>query len=248
MNSGKRLAGWLSATLLGAFAIAGAPCLFGGGGDEGVDILPFDGGDPTPPPGSPGDSFDVGCVRVEHVPGLTIDGNADWRHSGVLVGSDALGDPGSSFGGSVGDSSAPAAEVVAKGKKHLSFGEIARRIHVDGRFDIRDLDAFDRRSITLVGHVNVPALAVLIVGVRGTHTGSIAQSFSRIDQVRLLPIGNGMVSLGELRRQAREHLHGSGLDVAIGLLVPQPARAIQAWAAFNVDDMLEVHDVETSGR
>src|SRR6185369_9833500 len=43
MKSRKRFASWLSATLIGTLAVAAAPLLFGGGGDEGVDILPLKG-------------------------------------------------------------------------------------------------------------------------------------------------------------------------------------------------------------
>ncbi len=262
MNSRKRSAKWLSATLIGTLAITSAPLLFGGGGDEGVDILPLKGTMGLEgatrnfgPSGSPGSSvtIDVGCVRVDVVPHLVMDELGNVRHSGVLVGASGQGGAvggGSGFtgGGSAPLVGQPVVELLPKGGRHLSFARPGGLVHVDGRFEMTDYDADSTQLLPLIGHWNEKAIAVVIIGVRGTHAGGIPASFTSVDKVLMTVCSSGFVDLRALRDQAIAQGAGTGRDVAIGLLTGNAAHLVQSWAAFNVDDATAVYDVDAKGQ
>jgi hypothetical protein len=264
MNSRKRIASWLSATLIGALAIAVAPRLFGGGGDEGVDILPFmgklelmDSRSNFGPSGAPGTiaTLDVGCVRVDLVSGLTMDNLGNARHSGVLVGQGSMGGSimgsGSSASGGTGGaflSNQPVVELLPKGGRHLSFARPGGLVHVDGRFEMTDYEATDPRPLPLIGHWNEKAIVVVVIGVRGTHLGAIPSSFTTVDKIMMSVSYSGFVNLRTIRAQAIAQGAGSGRDIAVGLLVGNATNLVQSWAAFNVDDAAAVYDVDAKGR
>jgi hypothetical protein len=246
MNSQKRFAGWLTAALIGAAAVATTPLLFGGGGDEGVDILPFAGGLPsgTELPPKPA----LGYITVEKTTRLSYDDRADWKSTGILFAPHKLSDV---FIGHMGHEpwgGMTSIDVVAKGTQHLSFGRIAGFVHMDGRYEMTDLDPNDRETLTLVGHWYEPALSIVIVGVRGSHTGSIANSFVQIDRVEASPLANGLVDLKAFRQQSIVGLRGTGRDVAIGIVLSGSSdNVVSSWAAFNVDDSAALYDVENHG-
>jgi hypothetical protein len=254
MNTRKSTASWLAATLIAAVAVAAAPHLFGGGGDEGVDILPLMGtaklASPTPPPPpSSVTTLDVGCVRVHLVPGFTMDELADWRRSGVLVGPQDFGQTAGAGGAFSGlqTGNRPEAEVFPAGKKHLSFARLDSDVHVDGKFELIDVDPSDGHPVTLVGRVGTQSMAVLLIGERGTHLGPIPSSFTRIDRVVVGAAMNGIIDLREVRERLVHRLAGTAVDVAVGIIVPDPAGAVNAWAAFNVDDQYAVFDIDAKG-
>jgi hypothetical protein len=245
MKSQKHFAGWLTAALIGAAAVAMAPHLFGGGGDEGVDILPFaggSGGGTTPP------KPQLGYITLEKTAGLSYDKNAVWQNSGVLFSPHRLTDV---FVGHMGQEPFPgmtSIDVVAKGTQHLSFGSIGNLVHLDGRYEMTDVDPLDRETLTLVGHWYMPAVQAVIIGVRGTHIGPIPASFTQIDSITASPLQTGMVDLKLFRQQSVLALGGSRRDVAIGILLPGPFDSVIAsWAAFNVDDTAAVYDVQNNG-
>jgi hypothetical protein len=264
MNSRKRIASWLSATLIGTVAIAVAPRLFGGGGDEGVDILPLmgklelmDSRTNFGPGGAPGSisTLDVGCVRVDLVSGLTMDDLGNARHSGVLVGQGSMGGAimGSGGGASGGTGGAvltnqPIVEVLPKGGRHLSFARPGGLVHVDGRFEMTDYGPTDPRPLPLIGHWNEKAIVVVVIGVRGTHVGAISSSFTTVDKVLMSVSYSGFVNLRTIRAQAIAQGAGTGRDIAVGLLVGNATNLVQSWAAFNVDDAAAVYDVDAKGR
>lgn len=262
MNSRKRIASWLSATLIGTLAVASAPRLFGGGGEEGVDILPLKGKMELEssrnfgPGGAPGGgaTVDVGCVRVDLVSGLTMDDLGNARHSGVMVGQGALGGSFAGGGGTTlgGAGSAiltgqPAVEILAKGGRHLSFARPGGLVHVDGRFEMTDYKPNDTMPLPLIGHWHEKAIVVVMIGVRGTHAGAIPASFTSVDKVLLSVTYNGLVDLRRVRAQAIAQGAGTGRDVAVGLLVGNTTHLVQSWAAFNVDDATAVYDVDAKG-
>jgi hypothetical protein len=260
MNSRKRFASWLSATLIGALAIAAAPRLFGGGGEEGVDILPLNGemtlltqrdfGSSGAPGGVA--TIDVGCVRVDLVSNLTMDDLGDPRHSGVLVGPGSLGGAGAGTGGAMLGGGAiltgqPTVEVLAKGGRHLSFARPGGLVHVDGRFEMTDYKSTDTQPLALIGHWHEKAIVVVMIGVRGTHAGPIPASFTSVDKVMMSVSYTGFVDLRQVRAQAIVQGAGTGRDVAVGLLVGNATNLVQSWAAFNVDDASAVYDVDAKG-
>jgi hypothetical protein len=260
MNSRKRFASWLSATLIGALAITAAPRLFGGGGDEGVDILPLKGEMTLQTrnfgsSGAPGGvaTIDVGCVRVDLVTGLTMDDLGDPRHSGVMVGAGFLGGGSTGPGGAtLGGSGAlligqPTVEVLAKGGRHLSFARPGGLVHVDGRFEMIDYKSSDTQPLALIGHWHEKAIVVVMIGVRGTHVGPIPASFTTVDKVMLSVNYTGFVDLRLVRAQAIAQGAGTGRDVAVGLLVGNATNLVQSWAAFNVDDASAVYDIDAKG-
>jgi hypothetical protein len=246
MNSQKRIAGWVTAALIGAAAVATAPHLFGGGGDEGVDILPFSGGAPSGAGVPPKPA--LGYITVEKTPNLSYDAKADWHNAGVLFAPHQLSDV---FVGHMGHepwAGMTSIDVVAKGTQHLSFARMAGFVHLDGRYEMTDLDPNDGETLTLVGHWYQPALSVVIVGIRGTHTGKIANSFTQIDHLDAAPLVNGIVDLKLFREQAVQGLRGSGRDVAIGIILPGPSNnLVESWAAFNVNDSAQLYDIENHG-
>lgn len=246
MKSQKHFAGWLTAALIGAAAVATAPHLFGGGGDEGVDILPFAGGGGIGPGIPPKPAF--GYITVEKTANFTYDQNADWHRSGVLVAPHKLSDV---FIGHLGHEPYPgltSLDVLPKGTEHISFAGVASFVHMDGRYEMTDLDPNDIETLTLVGHWYQPAIEVIIVGVRGTHLGSIPSSFVEFDRVTAGVLQDGKVDLKRLRQQSKLSLGGTGRDVAVGVLVPgSGGYTISAWAAFNVDDSAAVYDVQSDG-
>jgi hypothetical protein len=137
---------------------------------------------------------------------------------------------------------------VAKGTKHLSFGKTANFVHLDGRFEMTDLDPHDRESLTLVGHWYMPGIAIVIVGVRGSHEGPISNSFVQIDRISASPVANGLIDLKSFREQAVLTLGGTNRDVAIGIMLPGLANNMAAaWAAFNVNDSAALYDVQSNG-
>jgi len=245
MKSQKHFAGWLTAALIGAAAVATAPHLFGGGGDEGVDILPFAGG---PGGGTLPPKPQLGYITLEKSAGLSYDKNANWQNSGVVFSPHRLTDV---FVGHIGQEPFPgltSIDIVAKGTQHLSFGAIGNLVHLDGRYEMTDVDPFDRETLTLVGHWYVPAVQTVIIGVRGTHTGPIPNSFIQIDSMTAAPLQSGMVDLKLFRQQSVLALGGSHRDVAIGILLPGPYdNVIASWAAFNVDDSAAVYDIQNHG-
>ena len=233
MNSRKRIASWLSATLIGTLAIAAAPRLFGGGGDEGVDILPLKGEMTLQSQrsfgssGAPGNgaTIDVGCVRVDLVSGLTMDNLGNARRSGVMVGPGSMGGTFAGTGRTtLGGGSAiltgqPTVEVLAKGQRHLSFARPGGLVHVDGRFEMTDFKPNDTQPLPLIGHWHEKAIVVVMIGVRGTHAGPIPASFTSIDKVIMQVSYTGFVDLRRVRAQAIAQGAGTGRDVAVGLLV-----------------------------
>ncbi|HET6164595.1 MAG TPA: hypothetical protein VFG37_13060 [Planctomycetota bacterium] len=260
MKSRKRFASWLSATLIGTLAVAAAPLLFGGGGDEGVDILPLKGELTLQSTrsfgasGAPGGiaTVDVGCVRVDLVSGLVMDDLGNPRHSGVMVGQGSLGGTGGTTlgGGGVGGAiltGQPTVEVLAKGGRHLSFARPGGLVHVDGRFEMTDYKANDTQPLPLIGHWHEKAIVVVMIGVRSTHVGAIPASFSSVDKVMMSVSYTGFVDLRQVRAQAIAQGAGTGRDVAVGLLVGNTSNLVQSWAAFNVDDASAVYDVDAKG-
>jgi len=260
MNSRKRFASWLSATLIGTLAIAAAPRLFGGDSDEGVDILPLKGEMTLQTrnfgsSGAPGNgaTVDVGCVRVDLVSGLTMDDLGNPRHSGVLVGPGSLGGAGAGtggttlFGGSAMLTGQPTVEVLAKGGRHLSFARPGGLVHVDGRFEMTDYKPNDTQPLALIGHWHEKAIVVVMIGVRGTHVGAIPASFTSVDKVMMSVNYTGFVDLRLVRAQAIAQGAGTGRDVAVGLLVGNATKLVQSWAAFNVDDASAVYDIDAKG-
>jgi hypothetical protein len=260
MKSRKRFASWLSATLIGTLAVAAAPLLFGGGGDEGVDILPLKGeltlqstrsfGSSGAPGGIA--TVDVGCVRVDLVSGLVMDDLGNPRHSGVLVGQGSFGGSFAGSGGSVLGGGAiltgqPTVEVLAKGGRHLSFARPGGLVHVDGRFEMTDYKPNDSLPLPLIGHWHEKAIVVVMIGVRSTHVGAIPASFSSVDKVMMSVSYTGFVDLRQVRAQAIAQGAGTGRDVAVGLLVGNTSNLVQSWAAFNVDDASAVYDVDAKG-
>ena len=121
------------------------------------------------------------------------------------------------------------------------------------RIEIKDLLSrkmllVDRETLTLVGHWYMPAISIIIVGVRGTHVGPIAHSFAQLDHVEAAPIATGMVDLKNFREQAILNLGGTNRDVAIGIILPGASTSLaSSWAAFNVDDSAAVYDVQCNG-
>jgi hypothetical protein len=261
MNSRKRFASWLSATLIGALAVSAAPRLFGGGGEEGVDILPLKGEmtlqtrdfGSSGAPGA-GATVDVGCVRVDLVSGLVMDDLGNPRHSGVMVGQGSLGGlfGGTGRTGLGGTGSAilmgqPTVEVLAKGGRHLSFARPGGLVHVDGRFEMTDYKSNDTQPLPLIGHWHEKAIVVVMIGVRSTHIGAIPASFSSVDKVIMSVSYTGFVDLRQVRAQAIAQGAGTGRDVAVGLLVGNATHLVQSWAAFNVDDASAVYDIDAKG-
>lgn len=246
MKSQKRIAGWFAAALIGAAAVATAPLLFGGGGDEGVDILPFAGGLPSGSGVPPKPAF--GYITIEKTANLSYDRNANWQNSGILLAPHKLSDV---FVGHLGHEPWPGMttiDVVPKGTQHISFGSIAGFVHMDGRYEMTDLDPNDREALTLVGHWYAPAVEVVIVGVRGTHIGPIPNSFTRVDSTTTGALPNGILDLKTFRQQVILTLGGTGRDVAVGILLPGPSdNVIASWAAFNVDDSAALYDVQNHG-
>src|SRR5262249_60262866 len=105
-----------------------------------------------------------------------------------------------------------------------------------------------RRALPLIGHWNEKAIAVVIIGVRGTHVGSIPGSFTSIDKVVMSVCQNGVVDLRSVRSQAIAQGAGTGRDVAVGLLVGNATKLVQSWAAFNVDDASAAYDRDPKGQ
>lgn len=260
MGCRKPLGGWLGAALLGAASIAVAPLLYGGGGDEGVDILPyFDGrgggsgsgsGDGPSGGGLP-HSPAVGWVAV-HGRNAKLDANGRAMATGLLLrdhlrGDLFLGDPELP----PGDRAETSLDLLTKGPRPLVYGEMVRErgalggepwLLLDGRFELAVLSADER--LELVSRQRQPALLTILIGKRSTRSGPIGPSFTTIDGTLTEDLAEGRIDLLELRERLLDDNAGTGIDIAVVLSITTPRGVDEAWVAFHSDDVEPLFDVE----
>jgi len=252
----------IGASILGLATAALAPRLYGGGGDEGVDILPFTGdggasgagdedGPSDPPPRPPN-----GYLTI-HGDDLTLDANDSPYASGFLAGGHTRADI---FFGMPGDEpydDATGLDILGKGTRALFFSDVMHGsgvqglrsfVHFNGRFEFEDIDEDDGELLELAGRKRLPAVLGIVVGKRSTHEGGIWKSFAHVDQFVLVSLPTGAFDLEEARKQAKANLAGTGLDVGFVLYATTARGADQVWAAFNVDDARAIYDVEVKLR
>ena len=265
MGCRNTLGNWFGATLLGVATLAIAPQLFGGGGDEGVDILPKlrdDGGGGGDGAGG-GDGPAAGGGQIPHgvqvgyiaVHGTTaaLDANWFWALPGLRLRGHARPDL---FLGDVGNEPDPRGEtvldVVTKGKRKLMYGEYlplsgqiagAEFLTLHGRFEIED--RFDDQKLELSGRDKKAVYWTILVGQRSTTKGSVLASFSRIDTTLTGVEMTGRVDLDLFRDEMVALYGGTGADIALLLSAPSKRGTDECWAAFNVDDQSEIWDIET---
>ena len=264
-NQPRQLFAVIGAGLFGlatvGLAIVGiAPHLHGGGGDEGVDILPYygpessgggvDGGGILPPSIS---RPEIGYLTI-HGPNLDLDANSIPYSAGFNAVGHRRADV---FVGLPGQEPVPnstALDILAKGKRKLFVSEHApvsggsssfAFVHMSGRFEFEDLDPTDAETLEIVSRKRLATFVGIIVGTRSTHHGGIFASFATIDQFLLLSVPTGSIDLVEARAALNEEYGGDGQDVALVLYSPNPRGMDEVWVAWNVDDARHLYDFET---
>lgn len=253
---------WFGSALIGAVALATTPLLFGGGGDEGVDILPnlYGGGGgsgaggPDGPLGSGSQvphGVTAGYIAV-HGKNAGLDANWTWAGTGLrLLGHDRsdlfLGTPGQEPN-SHGET---ALDITTKGSRKLKYGEYrplpgslngSEFLTLNGRFVIEDL--FDDQTLEISSRDRTIAYLEVIVGKRGTTCGAIEPSFTRIDSILTGTEPSGRIDLDAVRDEMQALYGGTGVDIAVSLSLPVARGTEAVWATFNVDDSRERWDIE----
>lgn len=255
---GRPLRRWLNAASVAAAAFGLAPLLFGGGGDEGVDILPYiDGGGGAGDGGHRGldvpNAAEIGYIAV-HGRSPVLDANGFAIATGLVVTNHLradlfLGEPGSEPVRS-GETSL---DVLTKGSRKLKYGEYVPSpgalvgtpyLNLNGRFEIEDLIPDEKEQLQLRVRQRSAAAWTILIGERGTTTGPIGSSFSRIDSTETGVELDGTIDLTELRAALEEEWSGSGVDIAIVLTTPTARGVDEAWAAWNVDESRHLWDIE----
>lgn len=230
-RQGWKSLGWAVGLCLGA-----AVTVLGGGGSGGVDIYPYLGGIPVDGDDVTEDRLPIAVYSQKTFrivdrdrPGPSL--SLAQHHRTDLVLAEPENVPGHSL------------EVEVKGAQLEVFSSLGR-LQLGGRFEITDHDEGDGEDLRLNALQGRDGLLVLVLGERGSHLGSILESFQRVDATFVFPAPRSTVRLAGLRAKLRV-LRGLGLDIAIGVLT-QSARGIDhsAWCAFSVDDRLAVYDVE----
>jgi len=256
MRSRSQFGTLIGASLLGLAAVAIAPRLYGGGGDEGVDILPSGG--PTPTSGQLAGVDRDGGSRLVSIRGSSLLLDAPRLASsssfvaGAFTSADFLvapADPPRLAGGA-------ALDLLAKGTRRISFADVpplpglpsSGRVHFGGRFEFEDVDPLDGEPIEIVSFKRTPALQAVVLGRRSTHAGSIWPSFSTVDHFKVEKVPSGAVDLVAARAESIARLAGTGYDVAIALYARTPRGVDEVWVAWNVDDGRAVYDVEVRSR
>jgi hypothetical protein len=238
----------IGAGLLGLAAIAIAPRLYGGGGDEGVDILPASGGLTT---GGAADGPRVGFVTI-HGENLDLDTGDEPIASGLLVGSHSLSDVFLGLPGTEPSEGSTALDLMTKGKRKLAFSELLEvggagpvpSLHFNGRFQIEDIDPLDGEQLELVGFKRKPSVLSVMVGHRSTHDGGVRQSFTSVDIFTFQNVPSGSVDLVAFRAAASAALAGSGYDISLTLYARARRGYDEVVVSWNVDDARAIYDVD----
>jgi hypothetical protein len=251
MKSRNQFGALIAAGLLGLAAVAIAPRLHGGGGDEGGDILPAVGPSELDGPAFAGVSPSRRFLFV-HGASAALDTNDLPISSGILVG----GRSGSDVVLALPDPGTASLDLLTKGRRRLAFSELAAgsgagalpAVHLNGRFELEDIDPQDGETLEAVSQGRTVALGILLLGHRSTLEGGIRASFSSIELLMVQRLPQGAVDLSALRAASKTYLSGTGLDVAVVLLVPALRGFDEVWVAWNVDDQRALFDVEVKLR
>ncbi len=262
MGCRKLIGSWMGAALVSAAALATAPLVLGGGGDEGVDILPYIGGGSSAslPDSAPGGMKVsrplVGFVAIHGRKGADTqpDANGFPIATGLVIAPHTRSDL---FQGTVGNEPLPrfgsSLDLRLKGPRKLFFGEMAASpgglaarsfLNLNGRFEVEDLRSDDGETLELVARQRMPAVMTVVVGKRSTTDGGILASFKQVDYVVTDVVASGSIDLAALRAECQAELAGSGCDVGVVLFATTPRGVDEAWAAFNVDDARAIFDIE----
>jgi len=260
MGCRNPVGGWFGAALIGAAAAVSTPLLFGGGGDEGVDILPrLDGGGRAS--GSDGlGGLDpatrgpvVGYVAV-HGKTTIIDANYVAVGTGLRLHQHVRADLFLGLPGAEPDDLASTSlDLLTKGNRKLFYGEYVPSygsiggtpyLNLNGRFEIEDFTPGDGERLELSVRDRSAGAWTILIGKRASRLGSIGPSFTRIDTTLTGVEPSGKIDLETLRSDLLADWAGTGVDIAIVLSCPTPRGVDEAWAAFNADDSRRIWDVE----
>ena len=262
-NQPRQLAAVIGAGLLGLATVGIAPLLYGGGGDEGVDILPYmgpeaSGGDPDGggfgPPSITRPA--IGYLTI-HGPNLDLDANSVPYSAGFNAVGHRRADVFVGLPGEEPVQNSTALDILAKGKRKLFISEYApisgggssfAFVHMTGRFEFEDLDPTDAETLEIVSRNRLSTFVGIVIGRRSTHQGGIYASFATIDQFLLLSVPTGAIDLVEARAVLNEAYGGDGQDVALVLYSPNPRGMDEVWVAWNADDARNLYDFESRTR
>jgi len=257
MRSRNQFGLLIGASLLGLATVtlgALAPRLYGGGGDEGGDILPASGG-PTS-----GSAIDRSHPYVTvHGRDLALDTKDQPTFTGIVVGGHSSDDLVVGLPTEGQQAGATAIDLLVKMRRPLSYSDFfeesssaplpTRMLHLNGRFELEDFDPADGEAVEIRSRMKKPAILAMMIGHRKTHEGGVLASFDRIDVVRYVFAPEGTVDLVAMREAGRGLLAGSTSDVAIGLFSKLPRGGYdEVWVAWNIADDRAVYDVEVKNR
>jgi hypothetical protein len=262
-----------AALVLGIGLVAVAPSLYGGGGDEGVDVMPRTRGSPTPTPTpsptSAGPSSTtssstpfvgrspyrpVNGYLTVHGSGAPLAGNGVPFASGLVVERHGKADVYFGLPGTEPFHGKTALDILTKGNRRFLYGEVQGQpgmlvpthVYLNGRFEYEDVDPSTHQVVELVTRGHVAGTLAILVGQRSTHDGSVGASFTTVDSVSYENVPYGVVDLASRRAAWQAALQGTGKDVGLALYATVPAGTDELWAAFNVDDARAVYDVEVN--
>jgi hypothetical protein len=247
--------GWLiGASVLGLATAALAPRGYGGGGDEGVDILPFSG------PGAASDGFGspTGMLRppngylTVHGSSVVLDANDIPYSSGFRADGHTRADLYVGLPGTEPWKNSTGLDILMKGPRKLFFSDVTQTnltrspsyVHLNGRFEVTDLSANNGQMLELVSRLRKPTTVGLVIGHRSTHTGPIWPSFATVDQFLITSLPSGSVDLESTRADLKATYGGTGDDIGIVVYATTPRGVDEVWTAFNVDDATALFDVE----
>jgi hypothetical protein len=239
----------VGASVLGLAAIAIAPRLHAGGGDEGVDILPSMG---------PSSGIDGGKARPQrflaiHGNRVSLDTNDHVQLTGFLTGPHTNADVFMGLPGDEPGFGQTTLDILAKGRLgRIHYSDVVQHggvmqplfVHLSGRFEVKDFDPDDGETLKIVSFRCKPSAEVVILGKRTTKEGGIVQSFGTIDTWQITRRAAGSVDLLAMHDEIYEAFGGSGYDVAVGLVTTTAHGIDEVWAAWAVDDRRVVLDVE----
>jgi hypothetical protein len=255
MRSRNQFGLLIGASLLGLAVItigAIAPRLYGGGGDEGGDILPASGGPTT------GSAIDHAHPYVTvHGRDLSLDTQDLPFATGLVVGGHSKADIVVGLPTEGIQADATALDVLVKGRGKLAYSDFVdlsspaaptKMLHLNGRFELEDLDPTDGEAVQVRSRMRQPAVVATVLGHRKTHEGSVLLSFDRIVYMGFGYAPEGIVDLASLHDLGKGVLSGTDYDVAIGLYSKATRAFDEVWVAWNVADARTVYDVEVKLR
>lgn len=202
----------------------------GGGGEEGVDVLPF--------------GFREGSVGVVQL----LDGDSvqivqgDAGAPGIILNHHHLedfdSDPSDGSGGR-----RSSVHVRALGPQ-IGVSSDGHRLKLDGDLLLEDLSSADGESLYLNVNRKVPGIALVFVGDFQPGV-SLAEQFADQPVFATLPLGRAGISLAQVRAAALQTAALWGFDIGLMVVADEPnQQVLSAYGAVFFESGSDLYQVE----